>query len=103
MQSGGPARLECARCARPHEEGAGSVIVSIVEGEIEVVNGRDCVRRTDVTGEAFIHPGQGNVHIASHPSPTDDAVAYATFLGVPDGMPATTWVTPVACRSPDSE
>jgi quercetin dioxygenase-like cupin family protein len=81
----------------------GPVIVSIVEGEIEVVNERDCVGRTYATGEAFIDPGQGNVHIASNPSPTDNAVAYATFLGVPDGMPATTWVTPADCQNLDSE
>jgi quercetin dioxygenase-like cupin family protein len=77
----------------------GPVIVSIVDGEIEVLNERDCVVRTYATGEAFVDPGQGNVHIASNPSTTDDAVAYATFLGVPAGMPATTWVRPVDCSS----
>ena len=75
----------------------GPAIVSIVEGEVEVINERDCVARTYATGEAFIDPGQGNVHIASNRSTTDDAVAYATFLGVPDGAPATVWVPPVNC------
>jgi quercetin dioxygenase-like cupin family protein len=77
----------------------GPVIVTVVDGEIEVINERDCVVRTYATGEAFVDPGQGNVHIASNPSTTDDAVAYATFLGVPAGMPATIWVAPVDCQS----
>ena len=75
----------------------GPVIVSVVEGKLELINERDCVVRTYGVGEAFIDPGQGNVHVASNPSTTDIAVAYATFLGVPDGQPATVWVEPVAC------
>lgn len=75
----------------------GPVIVSIVEGELELINELDRVVRTYTAGEAFIDPGQGNVHIASNSSETDIAVAYATFLGVPDGAPATVWVPPVNC------
>ena len=75
----------------------GPAIVNVVEGELEVVNERDCVVRTYGAGEAFVDPGQGNVHIASNPNTTDLAVAYATFLGVPDGQSATVWVEPVAC------
>lgn len=77
----------------------GPVVVSVAEGELELVNERDCVVRTYSAGEAFIDPGQGNVHVASNPSTTDDAVAYATFLGVPDGTPATTMVPPVDCEA----
>lgn len=77
----------------------GPVVVSVVEGEVELVNERDCVARTYAAGEAFIDPGQGSVHVASNPSETDDAVAFATFLGVPDGAPATVWVEPVNCRT----
>jgi quercetin dioxygenase-like cupin family protein len=76
----------------------GPVIVSVAEGELELVNDRDCVARTYTAGEAFIDPGQGNVHVASNPSTTDQAVAYATFLGVPMGTPATVWVPPVDCQ-----
>ena len=76
----------------------GPVIVSVAEGELELVNERDCVVRTYAAGEAFVDPGQGNVHVASNPSTTDDAVAYATFLGVPHGEPATVWVPPVDCQ-----
>lgn len=75
----------------------GPVIVTITEGSLELINERDCVARTYTAGEAFIDPGQGNIHIASNPSTTERAVAYATFLGVPDGEPATIWVEPVEC------
>lgn len=76
----------------------GPVIVAITEGEIELVNKRDCLVRTYRAGEAFFDPGQGNVHIASNPSATDQTVAYATFLGVPDGASPTISVAPVNCR-----
>lgn len=75
----------------------GPVIVSVADGQLDLINERDCVVRTYSAGEAFIDPGQGNIHIASNPSTTDQAVAYATFLGVPDGKPATLWVPPVDC------
>lgn len=75
----------------------GPVIVSVAEGELEVVNERDCITRTYVAGEAFVDPGQGNVHVASNPSTTDTATAYATFLGVPDGGAPTIWTEPVDC------
>lgn len=75
----------------------GPVIVSVAEGELELVNERDCIARSYSAGDAFIDPGQGNVHIASNPSQSDIAVAYATFLGVPDGAPGTVFVPPVDC------
>lgn len=75
----------------------GPVIVSIIEGEVEITNARDCLPRIYTAGEAFVDPGQGNVHIAVNPSASDSAVAYATFLGVPDGEPATIWVPSVDC------
>lgn len=75
----------------------GPVIISITEGELELVNERDCITRTYTAGEAFIDPGQGNIHTATNPSKTESAVVYATFLGVPDGEPATEWVEPVEC------
>lgn len=75
----------------------GPVIVTIVEGELELINERDCIARSYTANEAFIDPGQGNIHIANNPSETECAVAYATFLGVSDGAPATEWVEPVDC------
>ncbi len=74
----------------------GPVLVSMVEGSVELTNARDCVIHTYSAGEAFLDPGQGNVHIATNVGETD-AVAYATFLGVPDGAPATEWVEPADC------
>ncbi|MGB9956441.1 cupin domain-containing protein [Haloferax prahovense] len=76
----------------------GPVIVSVVEGELELINERDCIARIYSAGEAFIDPGQGNIHIASNPSQRENAVAYATFLGVPAGAPATVLVPPVTCE-----
>jgi PhzF family phenazine biosynthesis protein len=80
---------------------AGSA-VTVVDGHLRraEVRGDGNVRPKVVVdaGEAFVDPGQGNVHIASNPSTTADAVAYATFLGVPDGEPATVWVAPVDCQ-----
>ena len=76
----------------------GPVVVSVTEGELELVNEGDCIARTYAAGEAFVDPGQGNVHIASNASDSAPAMAYATFLGVPDGAPATVWVPPVDCE-----
>jgi quercetin dioxygenase-like cupin family protein len=74
----------------------GPVVVNVVEGSIDLVNARDCVVRTYSAGQAFVDPGQGNVHIATNPN-AGIARAYATFLGVPPGSPATTWVPAVDC------
>ena len=75
----------------------GPAVISVVEGAVTVTNAIDCVPRTYGAGEAFLDPGQGNVHIATNESTTDDAVAYATFFGVPDGEPATISVPPADC------
>lgn len=75
----------------------GPVVVSVAEGEVAVVNERDCIRRTYAAGEAFVDPGQGNVHVALNPSTTDTATAYATFIGVPDGGAPTILVPAVEC------
>ena len=45
------------------------VIIAITDGEL--VNERDSVTRTYTAGEAFIDPGQGNIHTATNPSETD--------------------------------
>lgn len=73
----------------------GVVIVNIVKGELEVTWERDCVPRTYTAGESFFDPGE--VHIADNSSGDDPAKAYAIFLGIPDGEPATIWVEPVEC------
>ncbi len=75
----------------------GPAVISVVEGAVTVTNANDCVPRTYGAGEAFLDPGQGNVHIATNASTTDEAVAYATFFGVPDGTSPTISVPPADC------
>ena len=75
----------------------GPVIVVIVDGAVDVVNADDCLARTYTAGEAFIDPGQGNVHVASNTSREEPARGYAVFLGVPAGQPATQHVAPADC------
>lgn len=73
----------------------GLAIVTIVEGEVESTWKRDCTPRTYAAGESFLD--YGDIHIAKNLSDTEGARAYVTFLGVPDGEPATIWVEPVEC------
>lgn len=70
----------------------GVAIVNMVEGEVEVTWEHDCVPRTYAAGESFFDPGE--VHTAASDG---GAAAYVTFLGIPDGEPATEWVEPVEC------
>lgn len=73
----------------------GVVLVSMLEGEVEVTWERDCVPRTYAAGEGFFDPGV--IHNADNLSDEEGARAYAIFLGIPDGEPATIWVEPVEC------
>lgn len=73
----------------------GVVLVSVLEGEIEVTWERDCVPRTYTAGKGFFDPGV--VHNADNLSDDESARAFAVFLGIPDGEPATIWVEPVDC------
>lgn len=75
----------------------GPTVISVVEGAVTVTNANDCVPRTYRKGEAFLDPGQGNIHIATNASDEDEAKAVATFFGVPDGKPATIMVNPADC------
>ncbi|ELZ00305.1 cupin [Natrialba chahannaoensis JCM 10990] len=70
----------------------GMSIVRMIEGEIEHTMEDDCVPRTYSAGDAWIDPG--HVHKADS---EEGAVAHVTFLGIPDGEPATEWVEPVEC------
>ncbi|SDK74068.1 cupin domain-containing protein [Natronorubrum texcoconense] len=70
----------------------GVSIVNMVEGEVEVTWEHDCIPRTYAAGESFFDPGE--VHTADSDG---GAAAYVTFLGIPDGEPATEWVEPVEC------
>lgn len=73
----------------------GVVLVSVAEGDVEVTWERDCVPRTYSAGEGFFDPGV--VHNADNLNDDEPARAYAVFLGIPDGEPATIWVEPVEC------
>lgn len=73
----------------------GVVFVSVLEGELELVWERDCVPHTYAAGEGFFDPGV--VHNADNVCDDEPARAYAVFLGIPDGEPATIWVEPVDC------
>lgn len=73
----------------------GVVLVSVLEGDIEVTWERDCVPRTYSAGEGFFDPGV--IHNADNLSDEESARAFAVFLGIPDGEPATIWVEPVDC------
>lgn len=75
----------------------GPVVVNVTEGEVTVTNAIDCVPRTYGVGEAFLDPGQGNIHIATNASEDDGAEAVGTFFGVPDGGPATIMAPPANC------
>lgn len=70
----------------------GMSIVQMVDGEIEHTMEGDCTPRTYSAGDAWIDPG--DVHTADS---EEGAFAYITFLGIPEGEPATEWVEPVDC------
>lgn len=72
----------------------GIALVNVVEGEIEVIWENECTPRTYSTGDGWLDPG--DIHKADAVS--DGATAYVTFLGIPDGKPATEWVEPADCR-----
>ncbi len=73
----------------------GVVLVSMLEGDVEVTWERDCVPRTYSDGQGFFDPGV--IHNADNLSDDEGARALAVFLGIPDGEPATIWVEPVDC------
>lgn len=72
----------------------GIALVSMIEGSIEVVWENECIPRIYTAGEGFLDPGI--IHKAT--ALNGGAKAIATFLGIPDGKPATIWVTPRECQ-----
>lgn len=67
----------------------GMSVVHMVEGEIEFTMADDCVARTYSEGDAWIDPGV--VHTADSEG---GARAFVTFLGIPEGVPATESIDP---------
>ena len=66
----------------------GPVIVTIASGALTLIDGDTCERRVYAAGTAFVDLGQGHVHLAFNDT-AGETVAYATFLDVPAGQPAT--------------
>jgi quercetin dioxygenase-like cupin family protein len=62
----------------------GPVLVAVNTGELTVVNASDCVRRVYKAGQAFVDPGQGNIHVGFNAT-AGETVVHATFLEVPKG------------------
>lgn len=71
----------------------GLALVNMVEGELEVVWENDCTPRVYTAGDGWLDIG--DIHKATAVS--NGARAYVTFLGIPQGKPATIWVTPRDC------
>jgi quercetin dioxygenase-like cupin family protein len=66
----------------PWHSHAGPVVVNIVSGALEYIDGDDCGRRTYEAGQAFVDAGHGDVHSAVNPTgaPT---ILVATFFEAP--------------------
>ena len=79
----------------------GPVIATIASGELSIINEKECVTRRYGAGNAFVDPGQGNVHIGFNNS-SSETVVYATFLGVPAGQAPTIPARNPGCRSDSS-
>jgi quercetin dioxygenase-like cupin family protein len=82
--------------AVPGHTHPGPAFVAVVEGEMTVTHAMDCIPRVYGAGDAWVDPGQGNVHRADNFGDTD-LVVYVTFLGLPPGAPATTLVDDPGC------
>jgi hypothetical protein len=72
----------------------GVALVNMVEGTLEVVWENDCTPHLYSAGDGWLDMGE--VHTATAVS--DGARAYVTFLGIPNGQPATIWVSPRSCE-----
>ena len=66
----------------------GPVVVLVESGEFDVYQAKDpnCTAYSYGPNEAFIDPGQGNVHSARNNSLTDPMVAWAIYFDVPAGL-----------------
>ena len=76
MQAGG---------ALPWHTHPGPAMVTVVAGELTLVDGDDCEARRYTAGQAFIDPGQGHVHTAFNGGGVE-MVLYVTYLDVPTGQ-----------------
>jgi hypothetical protein len=65
----------------------GPGIIIVQSGLMGVINASDCVLRHYGPGEAFIDPGQGNIHVGFNAASMGETVFFAMFLDVPPGVP----------------
>lgn len=72
----------------------GVALVNMVEGALEVVWENNCTPHVYTAGDGWLDPGE--IHKATAIS--NGARAYITFLGIPNGQPATVWVAPRDCE-----
>ena len=64
----------------------GPVLVVVKSGTLTYVEGEgDCASRTYTAGQAFVDPGQGQVHLARNTG-TTTAELWVTYLDVPAGQ-----------------
>lgn len=74
----------------------GPVLANVVEGEVDVTYGDECITRTYSAGEAAVITGKSADKVANA-SDTEPAMAYVIFLGVPDGEPPSSPAEPPDC------
>ena len=76
----------------------GPVIVTVASGALTLVSSGDCTPRVYQTGQSFVDPGQGHVHLAYNAT-AGQTVLYATFLDAPPAGQAATIPAGVACNT----
>jgi quercetin dioxygenase-like cupin family protein len=74
----------------------GPAIASVAAGQLTIINATDCVTRQYAAGNAFVDPGQGNIHIGYNETAVE-TIVYVTFLDVPSGQSPT-----IAAQEPAS-
>jgi len=71
--------------ALPWHTHPGPALVTVVAGELTLVDGDDCRVRRYGAGASFMDPGQGHVHVGLNAGGIETAV-YVTYLDVPVGQ-----------------
>ena len=64
----------------------GPGLIAVAEGTLTITYAADCVQRPYSAGDAFMEAG--NVVMRADNFGDEDAIAYVTFLGVPEGPPS---------------
>ncbi len=83
--------------ALPWHTHPGPALVTVVAGELTLVDGDDCAVRSYGVGAAFMDPGQGHVHVGLNAGNIEMAL-YVTYLDVPiGGSPLMIAATPPSC------